>query len=44
LIAEHQGIWPVSMLCEVLEVCRSGFYDDLSRQAGAESNAEAIAL
>jgi len=32
------------MLCEVLEVCRSGFYDYLSRQAGAEIDAEEVAL
>ena len=32
------------MLCEVLEVCRSGFYDYLSRQAGAEIDAEESAL
>jgi hypothetical protein len=32
------------MLCEVLAVCRSGFYDDLSRQAGAEIDAEEVAL
>jgi len=32
------------MLCEVLEVCRSGFDDYLSRQAGAEIDAEEVAL
>lgn len=32
------------MLCEVLEVCRSSFYDYLSRQAGAEIDAEEVAL
>jgi hypothetical protein len=43
LIAEQQGIWPVSRRCEVLEVCRRGFYDDLSRQAGAAIEAAEIA-
>ena len=43
-IAEHQGLWPVSRRGEVLEVYRRGFYDDLSRPAGAEIDAEAIAL
>jgi putative transposase len=32
------------MLCEVLAVCRSGFYDYLSRQAGAEIDVEEVAL
>lgn len=32
-IAEHQQAWPVSVLCEVLEVGRSGFYDYQKRQA-----------
>jgi putative transposase len=31
-IAAHQQCWPVSMLCEVLGVGRSGFYDDHKRQ------------
>jgi hypothetical protein len=42
--AEHQGLWPVSLRCAGLEVCRSGVDDDLSRQAGAEIDAEAVAL
>jgi hypothetical protein len=32
-IAAHQQSWPVSVLCEVLGVGRSGLYDDLTRQA-----------
>jgi transposase InsO family protein len=32
-IAEHQHCWPVSVLCEVLGVGRSGFYDYQKRQA-----------
>lgn len=31
-IAEPQETWPVSVQCEVLEVSRSGFYDDITRQ------------
>jgi hypothetical protein len=30
-IARHRHIWPVSWLCEVLEVSRSGFHAWLSR-------------
>ncbi|KRW97569.1 hypothetical protein AQY21_02945 [Paracoccus sp. MKU1] len=30
-IAKHRHIWPVSWLCEVLEVSRSGFHAWLSR-------------
>jgi hypothetical protein len=25
-MAQHQDTWPVAVLCEVLEVSRSGFY------------------
>ena len=32
-IADHQQSWPVAVLCEVLGVGRSGFYDYLKRQA-----------
>ena len=32
------------MRCEVLAVCRSGVYDYLSRQAGAEIDAEEVTL
>jgi transposase InsO family protein len=44
LIAAYQGQWPVSVLCEVLEVSRSGFYDYQSRQAHPTLDAEAVAL
>ena len=43
-IAEQQGQWPVSILCEMLEVSRSGFYDYPSRQAHPTIDAEEIAL
>jgi transposase InsO family protein len=40
-IAEHQPAWPVSVLCTVLGVGRSGFYAHLQRQtAPARSFAE----
>jgi putative transposase len=32
-IARHLHIWPVSWLCEVLEVSRSGFHSWLHRPA-----------
>lgn len=33
-IAKHRHIWPVSWLCEVLEVSPSGFHAWLSRPPG----------
>jgi putative transposase len=30
-MAKHRGIWPIRMMCEVLEVSRSGFYAWLKR-------------
>ena len=43
-MAEHQGVWPVSVLCEVLDVSRSGFYAYLPRHAKASIDAEQVAL
>ncbi len=34
-IAKHRHIWPVSWLCEVLEVSRSGFHAWLNRPTSA---------
>ena len=34
-IARHRHIWPVSWLCEVLEVSRSGFHAWLNRPVSA---------
>ena len=31
-IAKHRAVWPVRVLCEVLEVSASGFYEWLGRQ------------
>ena len=31
-MAEHQDIWPMTVLCAVLEVSRSGFYTYRHRQ------------
>lgn len=31
LIAKHRHIWPVSWLCDVLDVSRSGFHAWLNR-------------
>jgi transposase InsO family protein len=41
---EYQSQWPVLVLCEVLEVSRSGFYDYQSRQAHPKIDAEEVAL
>jgi hypothetical protein len=43
-MAEHQDLWPVSVLCEVLDVSRSGFYADLQRHAQESGAAEEAAL
>ena len=43
-IADHQQSWPVSVLCEVFGVGRSGFYDDLKRQADPALSPEEVAL
>jgi putative transposase len=43
-MAEHQHTWPVSVLCEVLEVSRSGLYAYRPRHACAEIDAEEVVL
>jgi putative transposase len=43
-IAEHQDMWPVSVLCEVLDVSRSGFYAYLPRHAKRSIDAEEVAF
>ena len=43
-IAENQQTWPVAVLCEVLGVGRSGFYDDQKRQAAPVLSPAEIAL
>jgi putative transposase len=43
-IAEHQDMWPVAVLCEVLDVSRSGFYEYLPRHAKRSIDAEEVAL
>jgi len=35
LIARRRHVWPVSWLCKVLEVSRSGFHDWLGRLTSA---------
>ena len=36
-IARHRAVWPVQVLCEVLEVSRSGFYEWLGRRPSGRS-------
>jgi hypothetical protein len=43
-MAQHQGRWPVSVLCEVLQVSRSGFYASVQRQPSRCIDAEEAAL
>jgi putative transposase len=42
-MAQHQ-LWPVSILCRVLAVSRSGFYADVPRQTATCRGAEEVAL
>ena len=39
-IAKHRGTWPVSWICEALDVSRSGFYAWLVRAASARSRSD----
>ena len=43
-MAEHQARWPVSVMCAVMQVSRSGFYAYGQRQAPACVGAEEAAL
>lgn len=43
-MAEQQHIWPVSVLCDVLGVSRSGFYAYLPRHATSAIDAQQVAL
>jgi hypothetical protein len=43
-MAQHQGRWPVSVLCEVLQVSRSGFYTYGQRQTSVGLEAEEAPL
>lgn len=38
-IAKHRAVWPVRVLCEVLEVSRSGFYEWFGRRPSARARA-----
>lgn len=38
-IAKHRAVWPVRVLCEVLEVSRSGFYEWFGRQPSRRAQA-----
>jgi hypothetical protein len=37
-------MWPVAVLCEVLDVSRGGFYEYLPRHAKTSVDAEEVAL
>jgi putative transposase len=43
-MAEHQDTWPVTVLCEVWEVSRSGFYAYLRRQGPAGKAGDELVL
>jgi putative transposase len=42
-MAEQQDLWPVAVLCEGLDVRRSGLYEDLRRHTKASVDAEEVA-
>jgi hypothetical protein len=42
-MAEHQDLWPVAVLCEVLDVSRRGLYAYLPRHAKTSVAAEEVA-
>ena len=39
-IAKHRGIWPVRLLCEALDVSRSGFYAWACRTPSARARSD----
>jgi len=43
-MAKHQNQWPITVLCEVLEVSRSGYYDYVERQNHSGDDAEALTI
>lgn len=43
-IIQHQETWPIAVLCEVLDVSRSGFYAYAQRQAASRRDQDEVAL
>jgi putative transposase len=41
-VAKHRGIWSVALLCEALDVSRSGFYALLTRGPSARSRRDKV--
>ncbi len=41
-IAKHRGIWPVSWMCEALDVSRSGFHAWLTRPPSARAQSDEV--
>ena len=41
---EPQDMWPIAVLCEVLDVSRRGLYAYLPRHAKTSADAEEVAL
>jgi transposase InsO family protein len=43
-ILQHREIWPIVVLCEVLDVSRSGFYAYAQQQAAPQIDRDEVAL
>jgi putative transposase len=43
-ILQHREIWPIAVLCEVLDVSRSGFYAYAQQQAAPQIDRDELAL
>jgi putative transposase len=43
-ILQHREIWPIAVLCEVLDVSRSGFYAYAQQQAAPQIDRDEVAL
>ena len=43
-ILQHQETWPIAVLCEVLDVSRSGFYAYAHQQAAPQIDRDEVAL
>ena len=43
-IAKHRGIWPLTWMCEVLDVSPTGFYSGLSRPPSTRQREDEVLI